>query len=97
MSEDPKPAAAGKKFRIIYDREGCIGAAACVAVNPETWEIDDDGKANLLVGETETEKKRAVKIKIIDEKDLQVNLEAAQSCLVQVIHVEDVETGERLI
>ena len=94
MADQPKP---GKKFKITYDREGCIGAAACVAVNPEAWEIDDDGKANLLVGETDTEKKRAIKEKIIDEKDLQVNLEAAQSCPVQVIHIEDLETGEKLI
>ena len=37
----------GKKYIVEYEREGCIGAAACVAVQPEAWEIVDDGKADL--------------------------------------------------
>ncbi len=40
-----------KKYKVIYDRKLCIGAAACVESTPEGFEIDsDDGKANLING-----------------------------------------------
>ena len=36
------------KFFIKYDREGCIGAAACAVVS-DKWKISEaDGKADLL-------------------------------------------------
>mgnify|MGYP001584869442 FL=1 len=37
----------GKKYMIELDREGCIGAAACVAVDPDNWAIVEDGKVDL--------------------------------------------------
>ena len=36
------------KYKIIYDRDNCIGAAACVAVNPEYWVLKEDGKASIV-------------------------------------------------
>lgn len=68
------------KYRIVYNREGCIGAAACIAVAPETWKMAADGKAEQLIHEFE-------------EKDLQKNLDAARSCPVQVIKIID-ENGK---
>jgi ferredoxin len=53
----------GKKYKIVYDREGCIGAAACISVAPNSWKMGDDGKADQLVHE-------------FDEKDLIPNEEA---------------------
>ena len=38
------------KYKISYSREGCIGAAACVAVNPKYYEMKDDGKVDLIGG-----------------------------------------------
>lgn len=72
-----------KKYKIIYDREGCIGAAACIAGAPQTWKMDNDGKATQLITEFE-------------EKDLQQNLDAARACPVNVIHIFD-EAGNQLI
>ena len=74
----------GKKYRVEFDRENCIGAAACAAVNPDNWEISmQDGKANL-------------KKKEIDEGELHLNMEGAQACPVKVIHIFD-EEGKKLI
>lgn len=74
----------GKKYKIEFDRENCIGAAACAAVNPDNWEISmQDGKAN--VKKTE-----------IDETELRQNMEAATACPVNVIHIYD-EEGKKLI
>ncbi len=74
----------GKKYRIEFDRENCIGAASCAAVNPDNWEISmQDGKAD-------------VKKKEIDEEELRQNMDAAQACPVNVIHIYD-EEGRKLI
>ncbi|MFQ5620823.1 MAG: ferredoxin [Candidatus Nanoarchaeia archaeon] len=71
------------KYKIIYDRNGCIGAASCAAAS-KNWVMAEDGKADLVSAE-------------ISEEELQENIDAAQSCPVQVIHIENTETGERLI
>jgi ferredoxin len=31
--------------KIVVDRDLCIGAASCVAVSGETWELDNENKA----------------------------------------------------
>ncbi len=73
----------GKKYKIIFDRENCIGAYACLAIAPDTWQEGDDGKA-VLVRE------------VFDEEDLQRQVEAAKACPVNVIKIVDAETGEEI-
>lgn len=68
------------RYKIIYDRNSCIGAAACIAVAPKTWKMGKDGKADQLLKE-------------IDEKDLRQNLDAARSCPVNSIKITD-ENGK---
>jgi len=74
----------GKKYIVEFDREGCIGAAACIAVCPDNWEMQDDGKPNLLRRE-------------IDEDELEANKQAVEACPVNVIKIFDKETRERII
>ena len=93
---------AEKKYKIVYDRNGCIGAAACAAVSPEFWEMKEDGKAHLKGSTTD---ENGNEILIITEnqmadgmkKALEANKEAVEVCPVQVIHIYDEETGEKLI
>lgn len=33
------------KYKVKVDRELCIGAASCVVVSPDTYELDSEGKA----------------------------------------------------
>lgn len=93
---------AEKKYRIVYDRGVCIGAAACAAVAPEFWKMSADGKADLVGHETD-ERGRQVLIvtesQMTDEMKsaLELNKEAAEVCPVQAIHVYDEETGEKLV
>ena len=84
-----------KQYKIIYDRENCIGVAACVAVNPEAWDMDEFNKAKLLDGNFNEESGKFERI--IGEKDLKVNIEAAQVCPVNIIHIIDLETGKELV
>lgn len=85
-----------KKYIVKYDREGCIGAAACVGMDPKSWIIEDtDGKANLIGGSyAENEK---FWVKEIDESELDAMMAAAKGCPVVIIHIFEKDTGKQLI
>ena len=83
------------RYKVEYDREGCIGVAACAAVDPDNWEIVEDGKADLKGGKDNPETKMS-EIEI-DEDQLEIFKEAAESCPVNVIHIIDKQTGKRII
>ncbi len=84
----------GKRYVLQHDRSNCIGCAACEAVAPDFWEMDEDGKSvikgakSLENGWQEAE---------IEEKNFAENKEAADSCPVNAIHIVDKKAGERLI
>ena len=80
------------KYKIFYDREGCIGAAACAAVS-ERWKIASDGKADLVGGKQDD---AGWFIAEIDEADLEKEIEAAKACPVLVIHIKD-ENGNQVV
>ena len=80
-------------MRIKVDRELCIGAASCIALLPEVFELDEEAKAVI---------KRAAGDKTsewTDYKDLPVEasmiLEAARSCPTNAIIIED-DNGKQI-
>lgn len=83
------------KYKIIFDRETCIGALSCNVVAPEFWKLAHDGKVDLegAIFNKETGKYEL----IIDEKYLVENKEAARVCPVLVIEIYNLETGEKII
>lgn len=85
-----------KKYKIVYDREGCIGVAACAAEFPERWQMSQDGKAD-LIGSEKVNENESEFILEIGEEELEAMKRAAQSCPVNVIHIIDLETGEKII
>ncbi|MEM3154951.1 MAG: ferredoxin [Candidatus Woesearchaeota archaeon] len=93
---------AEKKYRIVFDRKNCIGAAACAAVAPEFWVMKDDGKADLIGSKVD---ENGNQVLLVSENQLSkegknvlaVNKDAAEVCPVQVIHIYDDETGEKII
>jgi len=82
------------KYKIIFDREACIGALPCVEDAPDFWKMSPDGKVDLLGGIKTA--KNIFELEF-DEKDLQVNMQAAKDCPVNCIHIINLETGEQLI
>jgi len=68
-------------MKVSVDRDLCIGAGNCVAVAPSVFQLDAENKAV-----------------VIDEQGAadEVIWNAAQSCPVQAIILEDEETGEAL-
>ncbi len=83
-----------KRYKIIYERDVCIGAAACVMASQKFWQLDDEGKA-VLQGSKETSSQ--IFEREIGEDELAENLEAAKSCPVIAIHIIDKKTGEKII
>ena len=71
------------KFKIVYDRDACIGAAACAAVDPNKFKMNTDGKADLLKSKDDG---KGIWVLEVDELgDVQ---EAADACPVDAIKIE---------
>ena len=88
---------AKKRYRIVYDREACIGAAACVAAYPERWSLMDDGKADVIGEGVKRNDDNTEQTLEFTEEEFQKMMDAAQACPVNVIHIIDLETGQRVI
>lgn len=83
----------GRKYKIIYDKEGCIGAGACEAVAPLFWKVIDY-KATLIPNESQ--KSEVKEELIITSEDFKIHLDAAEACPVRVIKIFDLETDEQV-
>jgi len=83
-----------KKYQIQHDRVNCIGCGACAAVAPDFWAMNEDGKSD-IVGSVKRDDEFG-KLDI-EEKDFAVNKESADSCPVNVIHIINKKTGEKII
>lgn len=81
------------KYKIKHEREDCIGCGACAAICEKFWEMNSDGKSDLIG----SQKDGTNEILEIEEKDFEENLEAAESCPVNVIHIKNLENDEDLI
>ncbi len=82
-----------KKYKIIYNRDECISAKTCIEFYEKFKISKKDDKADLS-GSKEEDGQYVLEI---SEKDLQAAKEAAQSCPVNVIHIYDSETNEKII
>ncbi len=84
-----------KKYKLEHNRPDCIGCAACAAVAPDFWTMDDtDGKSDIVGCKKRDDEWEELDI---EEKDFQRNKEAAESCPVNVIHITNKKTGEKII
>ncbi len=90
MSDEEK----SKKYVLQHDRPNCIGCAACAAVAPDFWEMHDGGKSDIKGGK---DKEDGWQEREIEEKDFEINKEAADSCPVNVIHIVKKDSKEKII
>ena len=66
---------------IAVDRTACAGNAMCMAIAPNTFDIDDLGKASVVDPRGDSP---------------ELALEAAANCPVRAISVTDADTGDKL-
>ena len=77
------------KYKVIYDKATCIGAASCVAVAPKFWELVSD-KA-ILKGAKFNEQTKKFELIVELPDDIQVNQDAEAVCPVAAIKIEKIE------
>ncbi len=75
------------KNHFLHERESCIGCGVCAAMDSENWKMNEDGKSDLL-GSEKIEKNEK---KNFEEENLEKNMEIAQCCPVNIIHIYDKE------
>jgi ferredoxin len=81
---------------LAIDRDKCIGAASCIAVYSDVFEIDAEGKAVLkLKGDKTTSDKTDIKALDVTSVDDDMLLLAAQSCPTAAISLFD-EAGTQI-
>ena len=83
-----------KLFLLQHDRPNCIGCAACEAVAPDFWEMNEDGKSDIKNGNDLDNEWQDLEI---TQENYEENKEAAEACPVNVIHLVNKETNERII
>ncbi|MDB4940170.1 MAG: hypothetical protein JWO40_595 [Candidatus Doudnabacteria bacterium] len=87
---------ASKIKYLMVDRELCIGAASCVAVYPEVFQMDDENKAVILQkGDLKTSEKTDVDLLEVSAVDDDTLMLAAQSCPTLAIYLYD-EAGTQM-
>lgn len=74
LKEYPRNRAGSKIGKIVIDRDLCIGAASCIAVSAETYELDGENK---------------VVVKGPDAVDDDVLIMSAESCPTKAILLFD--------
>lgn len=82
------------KFLLEHDRPNCIGCAACAAVCPKRWEMNEDGRSDIICGKQRADGWQETEL---EEDDFESNKEAAEACPVNVIHLKRKENGEKII
>ena len=75
------------KHTINHDRPNCIGCSVCEALSPERWEMVEDPDGELKADCKNTD---------VSEEQFDKEMEVAESCPVNVIHLVD-ENGKQLI
>lgn len=76
MSDEKKPL---KIAKIVIDRDLCIGAASCVVIAPETFQMDEENKAYLVS---------------LEGNDAETIKMAAESCPTKAIFLYDEEGNQ---
>jgi ferredoxin len=80
LKEYPRNRAGSKIGKIVIDRDLCIGAASCIAVSAETYELDSENK---------------VVVKGPDAVDDDVLIMSAESCPTKAILLFD-KSGKQI-
>lgn len=76
------------KYRIIQQRNKCIGCNACIEAAPQRWRISRaDGKCTLVGG---IEKRGFYSI-LVEAWELDDNVKAMKNCPVKIIQIAEIK------
>ncbi len=83
------------KLTIKVDPDLCIGAASCVTIAPETFQLNDENKAYVLDHGTEPTPRTYERVIEVSEDEMENIILGAQSCPTLAIFIFD-EAGVQL-
>jgi ferredoxin len=83
------------KITVKVDPDLCIGAASCVTIAPETFQMNADNKAYVLDHGTEPEGSKYERVLEVTEAEKENMILAAQSCPTLAVFIYD-ENGTQL-
>lgn len=83
------------KITIQVDPDLCIGAASCVTISPETFQLNEENKAYVIDHGVETTPQTYERVMEVTDEELEQIILAAQSCPTLAIFVIN-EAGEQL-
>jgi ferredoxin len=86
-----------EKYKVVLDRTNCIGVLTCAAFYPERWAINKDDAKVDLVGGKEDPSSPGMWVAEFTKEELDRLKASAEVCPVNVIHIYNAETGEKLI
>ena len=81
-----------RKYKIILERNTCIGVFACVEADVKLWIKSDDGKVDLKGAKKIDENTYELEVETLGR-----NHDAAVSCPVVAIKIIDLETGQEIV
>lgn len=84
-----------KKLKVRIDRNLCIGAASCVALEPKVFGLDAEAKA-VVLDPVDPDKQYNEFVYEVDEAQAESILTAAKSCPTNAIIVEDLDSGKQI-
>ncbi len=84
-----------KKIKIRVDEDLCIGAASCVTIAPETFQMNDENKAWVLDHGQEPEGHTYEREMEVTDEEYENILLGAQSCPTLAVFIYD-EEGKQL-
>jgi len=85
------------KIRVEIDKNACQGFGACVELCPQFFQLSDvDGKSS-IEGAKKVMKENEVVAETMELDELECVREAAEACPFNAIHIENLETSEKLI
>jgi len=79
------------KYKIVHDREICIGCAACAGVCPKYWVMNSDGKSDVVGATVENGMELLGSNENPLTEDYDSNIDAAESCPVNCIHIHEID------
>ena len=82
------------KLRIVVDPDLCIGAASCVTIAPETFQLNDENKAEVLDHGIAPDAPTYERTIEISENEKENIILAAQSCPTLAIFIFDDENNQ---
>jgi ferredoxin len=83
-----------RKIKVVVDEDLCIGAASCVTIAPETFQMNEENKAWVLDHGQEPDGHKYERVMEVTDDEYENILLGAQSCPTLAVFIFDEEGAQ---